>query len=165
MPRSRTCRAAFSLIEIILALGIISFALVGILGLFPVAVDAAANSQRETQAALIAHSIFDQLNAMPDSSKRSVILGEDYTSTSPTPITVDLTQPTTSATIGFDSNGKPLASSSDPTTAYTAQIIVTPIASPAYETSKVLVVVRPFGSKTVSYPFASIFQQKRAQYP
>ncbi|MDD5199666.1 MAG: type II secretion system protein [Terrimicrobiaceae bacterium] len=53
--------AAFSLIEIVIAVGIISFALVGILGLFPAAINSATDSQRETQAALIAHRIFSDL--------------------------------------------------------------------------------------------------------
>ena len=43
---------AFSLIEIVLALGVISFAIVGIMGLFPVAMRAAQESQSETRATL-----------------------------------------------------------------------------------------------------------------
>jgi prepilin-type N-terminal cleavage/methylation domain-containing protein len=63
-PLSRS-RAGFSLIEIILAVAVIAFALTAILGLFPVAVGAATDSQRETQAALIARSILDQLAPLP----------------------------------------------------------------------------------------------------
>jgi uncharacterized protein (TIGR02598 family) len=59
---SRRTRAAFSLIEIIIALGILSFALVGILGLIPAAIGSSQESQRETQAALIARKIFNDLN-------------------------------------------------------------------------------------------------------
>ncbi len=55
--------AAFSLIEIVLAVGIISFALVGILGLFPVALEAAAESRQETQATFIAQQVFSGLSA------------------------------------------------------------------------------------------------------
>lgn len=61
----RRGQAAFSLIEIVLAVGIISFALVGILGLFPVALDAATAAQDETQVAFIASSIFSGLNSNP----------------------------------------------------------------------------------------------------
>jgi type II secretory pathway pseudopilin PulG len=57
----RIRRAAFSLIEIVLALGIISFALVGIMGLFPVAMKSAQESQRETRSAHIAQQIFSDL--------------------------------------------------------------------------------------------------------
>lgn len=52
---------AFSLVEIVLALGIISFAIVGIMGLFPAAMKSAQESQRETRAALIARQIFSDL--------------------------------------------------------------------------------------------------------
>ncbi len=55
--------AAFTLIEIVLAIGVISFALVAIMGLFPVAMTSSADSQRETQAALIARRIFSDLSA------------------------------------------------------------------------------------------------------
>ncbi len=52
---------AFSLIEVVLAVGVISFALVGIIGLFPVAMQSALDSQRETQVAFIARSLFSEL--------------------------------------------------------------------------------------------------------
>ena len=44
----------FSLIEVVLALGIISFAIVGIIGLMPVAMKSAGDSMRETDATFIA---------------------------------------------------------------------------------------------------------------
>jgi uncharacterized protein (TIGR02598 family) len=55
--------SAFSLIELVLAIGIVSFALVGLMGLFPTAINLAQDSQRETQAALIAKRIFSNLSA------------------------------------------------------------------------------------------------------
>lgn len=62
-PQRLRARAsfAFSLIEVVLAVGVISFALVGIIGLFPVAMQSALDSQRETQVALIARSLFSEL--------------------------------------------------------------------------------------------------------
>ncbi len=54
---------AFSLVEIVLALGIVSFAIVGIMGLFPVAMRSALESQRETRAAQIAQQIFSDLRS------------------------------------------------------------------------------------------------------
>jgi uncharacterized protein (TIGR02598 family) len=59
--RSRT--SAFTLIEIVIAVAIIAFALVGILGLFPTALNSAADSQTETQAAFIAQRIFSNLGS------------------------------------------------------------------------------------------------------
>ncbi len=61
----RHLSAAFSLIEIVLAVGIISFALVGILGLFPVALQSASDAQNETQVAFIARSIYSELGSTP----------------------------------------------------------------------------------------------------
>jgi uncharacterized protein (TIGR02598 family) len=59
----RIRQSAFSLIEIVLAVGIISFALVGIIGLFPTAINSALESQRQTQAALIAKRLFTDLKS------------------------------------------------------------------------------------------------------
>jgi Tfp pilus assembly protein PilV len=57
--------AAFSLIEVVLALGVVSFAIVGIMGLFPVAMRAGLESQRETRATHIARKIYSDLKASP----------------------------------------------------------------------------------------------------
>jgi len=55
--------SGFTLIEIVLAIGIMSFALVGILGLFPVALETARDSKAETQVALLARQIESDLLA------------------------------------------------------------------------------------------------------
>ena len=65
-PRSpsRPCiseRPGVSLIEVVIALGIISFAVVGIVGMMPVALKSAQESMRETDATLIAQRIFSEL--------------------------------------------------------------------------------------------------------
>jgi uncharacterized protein (TIGR02598 family) len=150
-------KSGFSLIEIVLAIGIISFALVGILGLFPVAVNAAANSQNETQAALIARSIFDQLGDQPESNARSVNLAETFDSQTPSPIKVDLLNGTTAGPLAFDVGGKPLPSVGDPDTVFQAEVKITPttttITAPLYGSSTVLVTVK---SKNSSYSFPSI---------
>jgi type II secretory pathway pseudopilin PulG len=56
---------AFSLVEVALSLAIISFAIVAIMGLFPVAMQTARESNRETRAALIARRIVDELQSLP----------------------------------------------------------------------------------------------------
>lgn len=61
----RVRAGAFSLVEIVLALGIMAFAIVGIMGLFPVALRSAQEAQRETHAALIARKIFSDLRSSP----------------------------------------------------------------------------------------------------
>lgn len=64
-PQGRRARqeSAFSLIEIALALGVVAFALVAILGMVPVAVDAASESRLETRATFIARSMIETLRA------------------------------------------------------------------------------------------------------
>ncbi len=74
---------AFSLIEIVLAISIISFALVGILGLFPVALDSATSSQRETQAAIIARSILSDVAAQTGKTRYLVYGTNSFSSASP----------------------------------------------------------------------------------
>lgn len=64
-PIKAICQA-FSLIEVVLAVGVISFALVAIIGLFPVAMQSALDSQRETQVAFIARSLFSELQRVDD---------------------------------------------------------------------------------------------------
>ena len=56
-------RGGFSLVEIALALGVVALALVSILGLIPVALDAAEESRSQARAALISRRIFADLRA------------------------------------------------------------------------------------------------------
>jgi len=53
----------FSLIEIVIAMGIIAFALVAIVGMFPVAMKASRDSRDETHAAMISQLILGQLRS------------------------------------------------------------------------------------------------------
>ncbi len=58
------CRpAAFTLVEIALSLGIASFALIGILGIIPLAVETAKEARDETRATFIALSIIETLRS------------------------------------------------------------------------------------------------------
>lgn len=59
--RSKAPLGGFSLVEVVLALGIVSFSLVGILSMFPVALDTATDSKNETRVTFIAQSIFSDL--------------------------------------------------------------------------------------------------------
>jgi uncharacterized protein (TIGR02598 family) len=52
---------AFSLVEVVIALSIISFAVIAIVGMLPVALKSSQNSMRETDATLIAQRIFSEL--------------------------------------------------------------------------------------------------------
>lgn len=52
---------AFSLVEVVLALGIVAFAIVAILGAFPAALQTSRSSQSETRAAQIAQDVLVSL--------------------------------------------------------------------------------------------------------
>lgn len=68
----------FSLVEITIALGIVAFALVAIMGLFPVAMKNATESQVETRATFIAQSIFSDLEAGPSATNTFLATGPDW---------------------------------------------------------------------------------------
>ena len=57
-PSSRRVAAGFSLIEVTLALGIVTFALVGIVGVLPVAMNSGRQSIDKNRAAAIAGTLF-----------------------------------------------------------------------------------------------------------
>lgn len=68
----------FSLVEVVLALGIVAFALVSILGLFPVALGAAKESATETHSAMIAQLIAGQIRSQA-ASQATFASGPDPT--------------------------------------------------------------------------------------
>jgi uncharacterized protein (TIGR02598 family) len=61
-------RRGFSLVEVVLALGIISFAIVAILGAFPLALQTSHSSQDDARATQIAQNV---LNAMASQSQQN----------------------------------------------------------------------------------------------
>jgi type II secretory pathway pseudopilin PulG len=160
-PPARS-RAAFSLIEIILAVAVIAFALTAILGLFPVAVGAATDSQRETQSALIARSILDQLAARPGSATRYFTLETNSASSMDLPqmkIPIDSANTYRNAAV-LDSDGRPLSGGiSDPRMTYAVDIAIAPLATPSDSLSQVTVTVKT-RSPNVSYPFTTLLSQK-----
>lgn len=60
-----TSASGFSLVEVMLAVGIVAFAVVGVLTAFPVGIEAARDSRDETTAALIADDIFTRMRSQP----------------------------------------------------------------------------------------------------
>lgn len=67
--------SGFTLIEIVLAIGILSFALMAILGLFPVAFETARDSRQETVMALIAQSIEADIRRASGATARVMVTG------------------------------------------------------------------------------------------
>lgn len=117
----RSHRKAFSLIEIVLALGIISFALVGIMGLFPVAMKSAQESQRETRAAQIAMQIFSDLRSTSGTNALLAINTNILT----TQLRINLTGPSSNV-ISYGQDGLPLGSGTTDGAIFLGEIIVTP---------------------------------------
>ncbi|MEI8293772.1 MAG: prepilin-type N-terminal cleavage/methylation domain-containing protein [bacterium] len=62
-------RSAFSLVEVVVALGIVSFAVLAIVGMLPMALKSAQDSMRETDSTLIAQRIFSELQTGSGSNR------------------------------------------------------------------------------------------------
>ncbi len=117
----------------VLALGVISFALVGIMGLFPVAMRSAQESQRETKAAFIAQQIFGDLKSLPGS--RTMLVRGPTVANASSRISVDLSTASTHV-LAYDDKGEGLTDNVQadsfanalnlPDAAYLAQVVVTP---------------------------------------
>lgn len=121
LPPSHSVKIGFSLIEIVLALGIISFALVGIMGLFPVAMNSALESQRETRAAHIAQQIFTDLSTLAGTN-RFLITGTNL-STDRTAVNLSAAG---SNTVYFDARGNARGNIAAVDATYGATVTVTP---------------------------------------
>lgn len=108
-PIASFSKSAFSLIEVTLAIGVIAFALVGIMALFPAATKAAQESQRETRATFIAAQIFSDLTTF---SPTNAILGvSPELAQTPTVLRLDLSTNSTNA-ISYDEEGRFFATTS-----------------------------------------------------
>jgi uncharacterized protein (TIGR02598 family) len=57
MKRNFLCNRAFSLVEVVLALGVVAFAIVAILGMFPIALTSNRSSINESRAAELVRAI------------------------------------------------------------------------------------------------------------
>lgn len=115
--------SAFSLIEVVLALAVIAFAITGIMGLFPVALRSAQESQRETRATLIARQIFSDMKASP-STNVLIATGTNLASSANFK-TENLTSAWTNS-IGYDSEGLPVGLMPAASANFVANISSTP---------------------------------------
>ena len=89
--RTRVNQSAFSLVEVVLALGVISFAIVAILGILPIGLQTSHSSQDETRAAQIAQTVLAGMASQAQTSFTGVKLPVS----SGTGPSVDLTSPST----------------------------------------------------------------------
>jgi type II secretory pathway pseudopilin PulG len=104
--RART--RSFSLLEVVIALGVITVGIVGILAVFPTALQTGHSAQDETRAAHIAQSVFGSLVAQAPSQFGNVQLPLSANATpTPAPVSVDLTASSspTAPTLYADNDG------------------------------------------------------------
>ena len=106
--RRRARTHSFSLLEVVIALGVIAVGIVGVLAVFPTALQTGHSAQDETRAAHIAQSVFGSLVAGATSQFNAVPLP-------PTPLSIDLTAslPPTSPTLYADNNGNLIPNSTN----------------------------------------------------
>jgi uncharacterized protein (TIGR02598 family) len=123
-PRLRAKTSlAFSLIEVVLAVGVISFALVGIIGLFPVAMQSALDSQRETQVAFIARSLFSELQRV-NGDEAYITVPDPATTGLGKPEPINLNPPTASTSDFFFDQDGGMLNGDGPTAMYRAEVTV-----------------------------------------
>src|SRR5438128_8955950 len=90
--RRRARTHSFSLLEVVIALGVIAVGIVGVLAVFPTALQTGHSAQDETRAAHIAQSVFGSLVAGASSQFSTVQLPLfPSPSPAPTPLSIDLT--------------------------------------------------------------------------
>jgi Tfp pilus assembly protein PilV len=83
---------AFSLVEVVISLGVITVGIVAILAVFPTALQTGHSAQDETRAAQIAQSVFGSLVAGASSQLfNAVPIAFSTPSPTPSPLSVDLT--------------------------------------------------------------------------
>jgi uncharacterized protein (TIGR02598 family) len=79
IPERGNRSRGFSLVETVLALGIVGFAVVAIVGLLPLAVQSARDSMVETDATLIARRIHSELSVGTGANRTLSMPGENST--------------------------------------------------------------------------------------
>jgi uncharacterized protein (TIGR02598 family) len=132
-------RSAFSLVEVVLALGVISFAILAILGVFPVGLSTGHSAQDETRAPQIAQMILSSLAGQASTQFNNVFIPLPSNQT----LAVDLTSSASPGTPNLyaDNNGQLVTTAANATYAVT---IITDNAPTGFDTgyaNKVTVVV------------------------
>lgn len=100
-------QGGFSLVEVVIALGVVGFAIVAILGVVPIGLQTSHSSQDETRAAQVAQAIFSSLSSQAQTQFNSVQLKPNDNSTIPS---FDFTSSTTTL-LYADNDGKLSANS------------------------------------------------------
>jgi uncharacterized protein (TIGR02598 family) len=100
--------AAFSLLEVVIALGVITVGVVGVLAVFPTALQTGHSAQDETRAAHIAQSVFGSVVAQAPShfSNAQLPLSDNTLSQPPLDLTTSSSGTTPALTLYADNDGK-----------------------------------------------------------
>jgi uncharacterized protein (TIGR02598 family) len=105
MKRFFHTAAAFSLVEVTLALGVAGFCLIAVFGLLPVGVQTTQRSISQTAATAIVSSVIADLRATPKTAATSTQYGIPIPSDPTSPPDPPPIPDTPSQTLYFDSNG------------------------------------------------------------
>ena len=114
--RRRARTHSFSLLEVVIALGVIAVGIVGVLAVFPTALQTGHSAQDETRAAHIAQSVFGSLVAGATSQFNAVIPFSPLPSPAPTPLSINLTTgsgTTPAVTLYADNDGNLIPNSTN----------------------------------------------------
>lgn len=76
LQRSRLSATSFTLVEVVLALGVIGFAIVAIIGVLPVGLSTGRSAQDETRAAQIAQDIFASLASQTQTNYNNATINQ-----------------------------------------------------------------------------------------
>ncbi len=125
-PVSRSkVASAFSLVEVVLALGVVAFAIVAILGAFPAALKTGHSAQDETRAAQIAQDILTSLASQAQTSFPNCVIKQSATTTaSDFSYNVKLDGSTPSYIFSADNDGHLIVPGAGGTAAYPYEVTV-----------------------------------------
>lgn len=115
-------RRAFSLVEVVLALGVISFAIVAILGMVPTALQTGHSAQDETRATQIAQTIFSALASQASTNFTNI----QFPLADGSNPNLSASSSPTSPNLYVDNNGKIIATAAGATYAITLSTNATP---------------------------------------
>ena len=153
--------AAFSLVEVVLALGIVAFGVLAILGVIPVGLQAGRAAQGDTRSNQLAQDIFASLAGQAQKKFPTLSILQSATANSPAfQYSIDLGSPSTYNTLAANNDGRfiALGKASD-AIQYPYQIVIQVNSTPANFdpgfASEVLVRVISPPSSDLSKPFSS----------
>lgn len=97
---------AFTLVEVVLALGVISFAMIAMLGIMPTALQTGRDSQNESRAAHIAQDVISSMTSQAQMRFPNATIAQPSSQFS---YDLDLSKSYTYDTLGADNDGKLVA--------------------------------------------------------